>query len=136
ACFQRGHLERAVAEARRALPATDPPTAAAARLHGFLAQCRLLLGQTEAADASAAASLAAAQASGDAYGTAFGLYIEAGVRLMERRAAEGVVLAEQAVAALGARQIPPDLQLAPYLVRGFCLLDLDRVAAAEEPVGL
>ena len=132
ACFQRGHLERAVAEARRALPATDPPTAAAARLHGFLAQCRLLLGQTEAADASAAASLAAAQASGDAYGTAFGLYIEAGVRLMERRAAEGVVLAEQAVAALGARQIPPDLQLAPYLVRGFCLLDLDRVAEAEE----
>jgi DNA-binding CsgD family transcriptional regulator len=132
ACFQRGHLERALAEARRALPATDPPTAAAARLHGFLAQCRLLLGQPEAAYDSAAASLAAAQASGDAYGTAFGLYIEAGVRLVERRPAEGMVLADRALAALGAREIPPDLPLAPYLVRGFCLLELDRAAEADE----
>jgi DNA-binding CsgD family transcriptional regulator/tetratricopeptide (TPR) repeat protein len=132
ACFQRGHLERAVAEARRALPATDPPTAAAARLHGFLAQCRLLLGQTEAAYDSAAASLAAAQSSGDAYGTAFGLYIEAGVRLMERRPADAMALADRALTALGAREIPPDLQLAPHLVRGYCLLELDRPDEADE----
>lgn len=130
ACFQRGHLERAVAEARRALPATGPPNAA--RLHGFLAQCRLLLGQTDAAADSAAASLAAARASGDAYGTAFGLYIEAGVRLMERRPTEGIALADRALVALGSREIAPDLPLAPSLVRGFCLLDLDRVSEADE----
>jgi DNA-binding CsgD family transcriptional regulator len=132
AAFQRGHLERAIAEARRALPAAAPPKATPARLHGFLAQCRLLLGQAKAADASAAASLAAASASGDAYGTAYGLYIEAGVRLMERRTVEGLALADRAVAALGTRDIQPDLQLAPHLVRGYCLLDLDRVAEADE----
>jgi DNA-binding CsgD family transcriptional regulator len=132
ACFQRGHLERAVAEARRALAVTDPATASAARLHGFLAQMRLLMGQVEAADASAASSLVAAQASGDAYGTAYGLYMEAGVRLLERRPSDGVLLSDQALAALGAREIQPDLQLAPHLTRGWCLLDLDRSAEADE----
>jgi DNA-binding CsgD family transcriptional regulator len=132
ACFQRGHLERAVAEAQRALRTTGPATAEAARWHGFLAQCRLLLGQAEAADASATAAQVAAGASNDVYGTAYGLYIEAGVRMMERRSAEGVVLADRALAVLGAREIHPDLQMAPYLIRGFCLFELDRYAEADE----
>jgi DNA-binding NarL/FixJ family response regulator len=42
-----------------------------------------------------------------------------------------VELADRALAALGAQEIQPDLQMAPHVIRGFCLLELDRLAEAD-----
>src|SRR5207248_1455875 len=81
-----------------------------------------------------ARALAAAGQVGDAYGLAYGLYITAGVRLMEQRHADGVDLAERALSALGTQRVQPDLQLAPQVIRGFCLLELDRLADADAAV--
>ncbi len=131
ACFQQGHVELAIAEAKRAVSAATVPAAIKGRLHGFIAQCLLLLGQVDAADAAATQALPAAAAGADTYGTAYGLYIKAGVRLMEQRHEEGVELADRALTALGALEIQPDLQMAPHVIRGFCLLELDRLADAE-----
>ena len=131
AAFQQGDVSGAIAEAERALVTAQLPAAEAARFHGFIAQCRLLLGQVDRADTAAYRALTAAEASGDAYGMAYGLYIKAGVRLMEQRHEEGVDLADRALAALGTREIQPDLQLAPQVIRGFCLLELDRLAEAD-----
>jgi DNA-binding CsgD family transcriptional regulator len=131
AAFQQGDVSGAIAEAERALVTTQLPAAEAARFHGFIAQCRLLLGQVDRADTAANRALTAAEASGDAYGMAYGLYIKAGVRLMEQRHEEGVDLADRALAALGTHEIQPDLQLAPQVIRGFCLLELDRLADAD-----
>src|SRR6266540_2924286 len=131
ACFQQGHVELAIAEAKRAVSAATVPAAIKGRLHGFIAQCLLLLGQVDAADAAATQALPAAAAGADTYGTAYGLNIKAGVRLMEQRHEEGVELADRALTALGALEIQPDLQMAPHVIRGFCLLELDRLADAE-----
>jgi predicted ATPase len=85
ACFQQGQVELAIAEAKQALAGTGVPDAIRGRLHGFIAQCLLLLGRVDAADAAATQALPAAAAGADTYGTAYGLYIKAGVRLMEQR---------------------------------------------------
>src|SRR6266508_1077424 len=85
ACFQQGHVELAIAEAKRAVSAATVPAAIKGRLHGFIAQCH----------------------------------------------EEGVELADRALTALGALEIQPDLQMAPHVIRGFCLLELDRLADAE-----
>src|SRR5262249_46707701 len=116
----------AIDEAEQAL------TAPAARRHGFVAQCRLLLGQIRAADTTASTALAAAGTDGDAYGTAYGLYLKAWVRLMQRRLTDGVALAEPALVAMGDLDIRPEMPMAPHLVRGFCLLGMDRATAADE----
>jgi DNA-binding CsgD family transcriptional regulator len=131
ACFQQGQVELAIAEATQALAAPNVPVAIRGRLSGFIAQCLLLLGAVDAADAAATQALPAAAAGADTYGTAYGLYIKAGVRLMEQRHEEGVELADRALTALGAQEIQPDLQMAPHVIRGFCLLELDRLAEAE-----
>lgn len=131
ACLQQGQVELAIAEAKRAAAIPRLPAAVAARLHGFVAQCLLLLGQVDAADAAATRALPAAEASADTYGKAYGLSIKAGVRLMEQRQEEGLELADLALAALGAQGIQPELQMAPQVVRGFCLMELDRLAEAD-----
>jgi DNA-binding CsgD family transcriptional regulator/tetratricopeptide (TPR) repeat protein len=131
ACFQQGQVELAIAEAKRAAAIPGAPTAIIARLHGFVAQCLLLLGEVDAADIAATQALPVAEASADTYGKAYGLYIKAGVRLMEQRQEEGVELADLAIAALGAQEIQPDLQMAPQVIRGFCLMELDRLAEAD-----
>jgi len=131
ASFQQGNVHDAIAEAEQVSATGCLPTPAAARFHGFIAQCRLLLGQVDLADDAAGRALTAAGASTDVYGMAYGLYIKAGVRLMEQRHEEGLELADRALAALGTEEIQPDLQLAPQVVRGFCLLELDRLAEAD-----
>jgi DNA-binding NarL/FixJ family response regulator/tetratricopeptide (TPR) repeat protein len=136
AYLQRGHVEEALAEAEDVLLTGGLASAEEGRFHGFVAQCLLLSGQIDAADAAAARAEVDGRAGTDGYATAYGLSVHAGVQLLRGRPAEALDLADRALAALGGRPIQPDRQFAPHLVRGLCLLDLDRpveaAAACEE----
>jgi DNA-binding NarL/FixJ family response regulator len=136
AYLQRGRVEEALAEAEDVLLGGGLTSTEEARFHGFIAQCLLLCGQIDAADAAAERAGADGRAGTDGYATAYGLSVHAGVQLLRDRPAEALDLADRALAALGGRPIQPDRQFAPHLVRGLCLLELDRpveaAAACEE----
>jgi DNA-binding CsgD family transcriptional regulator len=129
--FQQGKVGEAIAAAEDAAAVAGLPATAAARFDGFIAQCRLLLGQVDGANEAATRVLARAEDAADRYGTAYGLYIKASVRLMGQCQEEALDLADRALDLLGTREIQPDLQMAPQVVRGFCLLELDRLAEAD-----
>ena len=131
ACLQQGNVVQAVAESELALASTTLDPRMAARLHGFQAQARLLLGRVFAADAAAICAVEAAQANDDAYGLAYGFYIRGSVKFLEQRHEEGLVFADSAMAALAGRSSQPDLQMVPRLMRGSCLMELGRTAEAE-----
>lgn len=136
AYLQRGQVEEALAEAEDVLLGGGLTSVEEARFHGFIAQGLLLCGQIDAADAAAERAGADGRAGSDGYATAYGLSVHAGVQLLRGRPAEALDLADRALAALGGRPIQPDHQFAPHLVRGLCLLELDRpveaAAACEE----
>ncbi len=136
AYLQRGQVEEALAEAEDVLITGGLTSAEEGRFHGFAAQCLLLSGQIDAATDAAARAEADGRAGTDGYATAYGLSVHAGVQLLRDRPLEALDLADQALAALGGRPIQPDRQFAPHLVRGLCLVELDRpveaAAACEE----
>jgi DNA-binding CsgD family transcriptional regulator len=128
ACLQQGDLERAIAEAERALAEPGVPDPDRGLLNGLLGLCLLLLGRVAAADAAATRASPAHRAC-----------LTAAVRLAQRRPEEALALTESwAGTRVGpARRRstatePPDLPAAPHLVRGLCLLALDRLAEADE----
>jgi DNA-binding CsgD family transcriptional regulator len=129
-CFQQGELEQAAAEAERALASPQCSPADEARFLGLIAQCSYWLNPTNPRDDNPARALAAAQAAGDRYATAYGLYILASKQLLIRHNVAALELVDQAVAALRAEEIQPDRQMAPHLIRGFCLEDMDRFEEA------
>ena len=120
AYFAAGQVDDALAEADNAVTAGVPDEYLAARLRAFAAQCLVLLGQVDAADAVAAA------ASGP-----HGWYARAAVQLARHRPADALNLVDRALADLADRVAGPDHQFAPHLVRAFCLLRLDRLADAD-----
>jgi DNA-binding CsgD family transcriptional regulator len=113
ACFQQGHLDRAVAEAEQALADDNTPEGVRGRLYELLGQCLLLLGRLDAAQAAATRAP-----------PPYGRGVLAGVRLLQQRPEEALALAES-------RTRQPDLPAAPHLIRGLCLLALDRSAEAD-----
>jgi DNA-binding CsgD family transcriptional regulator len=126
ACAGQGHVEQAITEAERALTADALASGMRGLLYGFVVQHLLLLGRVEGADAVAARALRDA-GTDNGYGTACDLYVQAGVRLAERRPHDGLDLVDRVLAASGFAETP----LTPHLIRGFCLLCLDRLAEAE-----
>src|SRR5438045_5885244 len=89
------------------------------RLNGLLGQCLLLLGRLDAAE------LTATRAPPGYRGC-----ITAAVRLVQQRPGEALALIESP-SAQPEPSAQPDLPAAPYLVRGLCLLALDRLAEAD-----
>jgi DNA-binding CsgD family transcriptional regulator len=125
--LHQGQVEPAIAEAERALAAHGVAAGPRGRLYGLLAQCLLLLGRTDAAE-SYAARAAGTQ---DGYAIACGRYVQAGVRLVEGRPHDGLALIERVLAGPATQPTRRDLALAPHAIRGFCLLELDRLAEAD-----
>jgi DNA-binding CsgD family transcriptional regulator len=128
ACYQQGHLEKAIAEAERALRAPALTDAEALRLRSLIAQCFFYLGRLDDA-ADAGTTMAADVARRNAPGAGYGLYVAAEARLVQGRAAEGLELIDQAIPAMPEGALRPGT--VPLLVRGLCLLELDRLAEAD-----
>jgi DNA-binding CsgD family transcriptional regulator len=127
AYLQSGRVDSARTVAEEVLAGARCSDEEAARFHGLLAQCLLLSGRVDAADDAAGRALTGS----DGYGNAYALTVRAGVRLVRQCPQAALDLADRALAALGSDQIQPDRPFPPHLVRGFCLLELDRLAEAD-----
>ncbi|GAA1813272.1 LuxR family transcriptional regulator [Planosporangium flavigriseum] len=127
AYLQSGRAGSARTVAERVLASARCGDEEAARFRALLALCLLLSGRADAADASAGTALAGA----DGYVSAYALTVRAGVQLVRQRPQAALHLADRALTALGSDPVQPDRPFPPHLVRGFCLLELDRFAEAE-----
>jgi DNA-binding NarL/FixJ family response regulator len=130
ACFRQGRLDAALTEVDQALalPSLDPTEAA--RLHGFAAQCQRYLGRPDLAEA--ALGRVARAGSDDPFATAYALNIRSGLEFTREHVEDALRLSAQAVAVLGDRPVPTDMPMAPHLTHGFNLMELDRLADADE----
>jgi DNA-binding CsgD family transcriptional regulator len=131
ALFQQGHQQEAIEESERALALPHLSAGEAARFQGLIAQCYFFLGEMDAAVAAGRA-VAEREGTGDAYAANYGLYVMAAVRLAERRVSEALELIDRAIAAMGGGETRLDRQITPHLVRGLCLMELDRFGEADE----
>ncbi|GIF85229.1 ATP-binding protein [Catellatospora bangladeshensis] len=134
ACYRQGRLPEAVAETERAVasPCTSPGQAA--RFRGIAAMCLHLLGRAEEAEAAADRAVAEGEAAGDRAAVAIGCLARA-LGLIGDDMAGSLALTDRGLAELG-HGIQPDLQIDPYVMRGVCLLELDRFAEAEEATAI
>jgi DNA-binding NarL/FixJ family response regulator len=123
----------APAAAAHAVPASpDLPAGLVAGLHGLVAQCALLGGDGPAAVRAAHLAVAGGDAGAGRYGgPAFGLSVLAAARWLAGDAAAGLVLIDRALESLGGSGPRADLEMAPHLVRGWCLFELGRAAEAD-----
>jgi DNA-binding CsgD family transcriptional regulator len=131
AFFRQGRLADAAAVAEESLNLPGLTVAESGRLQGFASLCYLFLGNYPASSATGAKAIAAAEASGDHIAGGYGYFTAAVVGSGRRRLVEALALADRAVAAIGAG-IQPDLQVDPHFLRGFILLELNRLAEADE----
>ena len=131
--LNRGHVSAALAEAQRALDGGGLTRPERARFHGLAAQCLHVLPWTgpDAAMTAAEGARDEGMASGDPYAMAYGLQAVAGASRWLGRFGEALDLAGQAASALDRAGPVIDSQLDPHLIRGNCLVDLDRDAEAQ-----
>ncbi|GAB4048429.1 helix-turn-helix transcriptional regulator [Catellatospora paridis] len=131
ALFRQGRQAEAVQVATVALAADDLPAADAGRFHGFCAKCRFFLRQHEAAASAAALAIEHGARAGDGYAVGLGRLVQAGLRFIEGDVGQGLALSEQAVADIG-QGVLPDMPAGQSVLRGYCLLELDRLDEAEQ----
>jgi DNA-binding NarL/FixJ family response regulator/tetratricopeptide (TPR) repeat protein len=131
ACLGQGRTDRALREIRLALTGGRLDQARTARFHGLAAQCEVALGDTAASTASWQLALTSAQASGDTQATAHALAAAAAVRGRSGWVEEALAFADESATATTALGPMAGPQLAPEVIRGICLTELDRGEDAE-----
>lgn len=132
ACVGQGRTDRAVEEIRRALSADGLTLAEQARFHGLAAQIHITLGNAVEADAAWRLGLNAARASDDAQALAHALGAAAGARAWDGAIEEALDYADASIAATEALGAKAGAQLAPWVHRAVCLIELGRDEEAEE----
>ncbi|MBV1851731.1 ATP-binding protein [Catellatospora tritici] len=130
ACFRQGRQAEAVRVAGLALARPDLPPETTGRFHGFCAKCLFFLREHEASAAAARRAIADGTAVGDHYAIGLGRLVQGVLRFIEGDVPHGLALAEQAIVDLGAGVLP-DMPAGQYVLRGYCLLLLDRLDEAE-----
>ncbi|GAA2353867.1 LuxR family transcriptional regulator [Catellatospora methionotrophica] len=130
ALFRQGRQAEAVQVATVALAAADLPAADVGRFHGFCAKCRFFLRQHEAAASAAALAIEHGTRADDGYAVGLGRLVQGGLRFVEGDVVRGLALSEQAIADLG-HSVLPDMPAGQSVLRGYCLLQLDRLDEAE-----
>jgi DNA-binding CsgD family transcriptional regulator len=127
--INRGDIEGALAETQLALASGNLTRAEGARFHGLAAQLVHILNRP---DPLAAAQRACDEgvASGDPQAGAYGLQALAGANRWAGRFGEALDLATEAAEVLRRAGPLVDGQLDPHLIRGNCLVELDRVPEA------
>ncbi|MFC7244689.1 ATP-binding protein [Catellatospora aurea] len=132
ACYRQGRLQEAIDATEPAVDSPDTSVGQAARFHGIAAICLFLLDRFDEAVTVADRAVADGEAAGDAEGIGIG-YLAKGVGLAKDDMAASLALTELALSHLG-HGIRPDLQVDPYVLKGICLMELDRLDEADEAV--
>ncbi|GHJ49428.1 LuxR family transcriptional regulator [Catellatospora sp. TT07R-123] len=130
ACFRQGRQAEAVRVAGLALDSGLPPELVG-RFHGFCAKCLFFLRRHDDSAAAARRAVDDGTAARDYYAVGLGHLVQGVLRLIEGDVPPGLDLAEQAIADLGAGMLP-DMPAGQYVLRGYCLLMLDRLDEAEQ----
>ena len=134
ACYQQGRLADTVAVADEAAGA-PVTTGELGRLRGLAAICLFYSEQFPAGEIAAAQAIEAGQASGDRHATGLGYLAEAALKFAYGDIEDALALNDRAMSMFGAG-IQPDLQADPVTMRGYCLLELDRFAEADETLAV
>ncbi|GAA1407283.1 ATP-binding protein [Catellatospora coxensis] len=130
ACYRQGRVQEAIDAAGPAVDSPYTSVGQAARFRGIAATCLFLLDRFDEAVVVADRAVADGEAAGDAEAIGIG-YLAKAVGLAKDDMAASLALTELALAHLG-HGIRPDLQVDPYVLKGLCLLELDRLAEAAE----
>jgi DNA-binding CsgD family transcriptional regulator len=131
ACYRQGRLADAVAAAEEALTSSRLTPGEAGRFNGFAAICLFYLERFDAGTVAAGKAIAAGEANDEPQATGLGYLAMSALRFSQGDMAEALALNEQAMSSFG-QGIQPDLQADPYAMRGYCLLELDRLTEADE----
>jgi DNA-binding CsgD family transcriptional regulator len=131
ACYRQGRLADTVAVAEEALSSAHLTPGEIGRFQGFSAICLFYLERFDAGEVAAAKAVAAGEAGRDPHASAIGYLAMAALRFAQGDMEQALSLNDRALAAFD-RGIQPDLQVDPYAMRGYCLLELDRFADADE----
>ncbi|GAA4701808.1 ATP-binding protein [Phytohabitans rumicis] len=131
ACYRQGRLDEAVTVAEEALRLPDLAPGQAGRFHGFAATCLFYLERFDAGELAARLAVEEGEADRNTQAIGLGYLGLSALRFADGDMAGAYAHNERALAAFG-RGIQPDLQADPYAMRGYCLLELDRFAEADE----
>jgi DNA-binding NarL/FixJ family response regulator len=129
--YRQGRPADAVAVAEEALRSPYLTPAEVARFHGFAALSFVMLGRFDESEAAARKALAAGEECGDALATLYAYDSMAVRRLSLGDLVQSLHFSERALAVLEAGN-QPDLEVKPYIIRGYCLMGLDRLAEADD----
>lgn len=130
--FQQGRVDESVAVAEAALASPQVHGATAARFQALAAQGHYLLGNPTPCAQAARRTVEMGESSSDPYTTAFGHCLLAILRLSVQESAEALELVDRSLVQLANQEIRPDLQMAPHLIRGLALMDLERGPEAHQ----
>ncbi|MBV1854748.1 helix-turn-helix transcriptional regulator [Catellatospora tritici] len=130
ACYRQGHLQDTIDTVAAALADPDTTVGQAGRLRGTAAVCLLLLGRYDEGMAWADRSVADGESAADDAAIGIGSMAKA-FALSRDDLTESLTLVDRAIGCLGPG-IQPDLQVDPYTLKAFCLIELDRLAEADE----
>jgi DNA-binding CsgD family transcriptional regulator len=131
AIYRQGRLTDAVEVIEEALASPHLTPADAGRLQGFGATCLFYLERFDAGERSALEAIEIGQTHADPQAVALGHLALAAARFAHGDMLEALRHTEEAVPAFE-RGIQPDVQADPYTMRGYCLLELDRLAEADD----
>ncbi|MGP4014290.1 ATP-binding protein [Saccharopolyspora sp. 5N708] len=132
ACTRAGLLEDAVVNAKNAI-ATVPLTAVElGRFNSGIAQTSIMLGDTETAETASLRAIEIGGTTPDAYTTATARVALGAVRITEGRFSEALQLCQQSLAAWGGEEPRADTVSGTRMNGGMALLELDRMAEAEQ----
>jgi DNA-binding CsgD family transcriptional regulator len=135
ACYRQGRLADSVAAAEEALTSPHITPGEAGRFNGFAAICMFYLERFDAGMAAATDAIAAGEANDEPQATGLGYLAMSALRFSQGDMAQALALNERAMSAFS-QGIQPDLQADPYSMRGYCLLELDRLAEADEALAI
>ncbi|MEV5833919.1 AAA family ATPase [Nocardia sp. NPDC052112] len=130
ACRAGGRIADAVDIAETALSTTDLDVEAAGRLQGMCAVDNVYLERFDAAERAGRTAIAMGESGGDPRTIGYGLTAVGAVRYIRGHLAEALELSTR-IPVASAVGTGPD-QFDPYALRADCLIELDRLADAEE----
>ncbi|MEV0456928.1 ATP-binding protein [Catellatospora methionotrophica] len=146
-CYRRGHLRESLEVIQDALdegagPAEDGSAAGESAerglseaergcFHGFAAVCLFFLARFDEARMAAHRAVRAGETTGDQRCIGIGDFALAMTMAVDGELEQALAATDRALAVLTAG-VQPDLQVDPYMLRGMCLLELDRLAEADQ----
>jgi DNA-binding NarL/FixJ family response regulator/tetratricopeptide (TPR) repeat protein len=135
ACFAQGKLAETLEECESALAAGRLTAAETTRFQGQIAQCHLVLSNFDEAMVMAGRARQTAIAGGVEWSAIQAVEVMTAVYLSQQRSEQALHLADQELSILASyEEIHPDLPfgIAPYMLKGWSLTELDRLAEADE----